>query len=188
MSQASRLPAVGRDRRRACRRCARPVRSSRPTPARQRSTSTLSTAHVLARSAAVCPRARTRRGSGRARAASARRSSRRRAATSSSSPGTTPGTGASSSACRRASSRAASRSTPSSTGIYREHPDVDAILHVHASLDGIPATEVNYPCGTEELAADVARLLAAEPDPARAARASRRSSTGWRRACSRWCR
>ena len=35
-----------------------------------------------------------------------------------------------------------------------EHPDVDAILHVHAWLEGIPATEVNYPCGTEELAAE----------------------------------
>lgn len=52
--------------------------------------------------------------------------------------------------------------------IYREHPDVGAILHVHAWLDGIVATEVNYPCGTEELADTVARLLAAEPDPAHA--------------------
>jgi class II aldolase/adducin N-terminal domain-containing protein len=52
--------------------------------------------------------------------------------------------------------------------IYREHPDVGAILHVHAWLEGIPATEVNYPCGTEELAANVALLLAAEPDPAHA--------------------
>ena len=52
--------------------------------------------------------------------------------------------------------------------IYREHPDVGAILHVHAWLEGIPATEVNYPCGTEELAANVADLLAAEPDPAHA--------------------
>ena len=52
--------------------------------------------------------------------------------------------------------------------IYREHPDIDAILHVHAWVEGVPATEVNYPCGTEELAADVAALLAAEPDPAHA--------------------
>jgi ribulose-5-phosphate 4-epimerase/fuculose-1-phosphate aldolase len=49
--------------------------------------------------------------------------------------------------------------------IYRAHPDVGAILHVHAWLDGIAATEVNYPCGTEELASTVARLLAEEPDP-----------------------
>jgi hypothetical protein len=52
--------------------------------------------------------------------------------------------------------------------IYQEHPDVGAILHVHAWIDGVPATEVNYPCGTEELAANVAELLAAEPDPAHA--------------------
>ena len=52
--------------------------------------------------------------------------------------------------------------------IYKEHPDVGAILHVHAWVEGVPATEVNYPCGTEELAADVAALLAAEPDPAHA--------------------
>jgi len=52
--------------------------------------------------------------------------------------------------------------------IYMEHPDVGAILHIHAWVEGVPATEVNYPCGTEELAADVARLLAAEPDPAHA--------------------
>jgi len=52
--------------------------------------------------------------------------------------------------------------------IYMEHPDVGAILHVHAWLEGIPATEVNFPCGTEELATNVAQLLAAEPDPARA--------------------
>ena len=53
-------------------------------------------------------------------------------------------------------------------GIYQAHPDVGAILHVHAWLEGIPATEVNYPCGTEELAQNVAELLAAEPDPAHA--------------------
>ncbi|MHB8642167.1 MAG: class II aldolase/adducin family protein [Gaiellaceae bacterium] len=52
--------------------------------------------------------------------------------------------------------------------IYREHPDVGAILHVHAWMKGVPATEINYPCGTEELAEAVARLLGAEPDPAHA--------------------
>ena len=52
--------------------------------------------------------------------------------------------------------------------IYRDHPDVGAILHVHAWVDGVVATEVNYPCGTEELAQNVADLLAAEPDPAHA--------------------
>ena len=49
--------------------------------------------------------------------------------------------------------------------IYREHPGVGAILHVHAWVEGVPATEVNYPCGTEELAANVAELLAREADP-----------------------
>jgi ribulose-5-phosphate 4-epimerase/fuculose-1-phosphate aldolase len=49
--------------------------------------------------------------------------------------------------------------------IYREHPGVGAILHVHAWVEGVPAIEVNFPCGTEELAANVAELLAREPDP-----------------------
>ncbi|MEX1357231.1 MAG: class II aldolase/adducin family protein [Gaiellaceae bacterium] len=52
--------------------------------------------------------------------------------------------------------------------IYREHPDVGAILHVHAWMEGIPATDVNYPCGTEELARGVADLIGREPDPAQA--------------------
>ena len=49
--------------------------------------------------------------------------------------------------------------------IYRAHPGVGAILHVHAWVEGIAATAVNFPCGTEELATSVAELLAAEPDP-----------------------
>jgi hypothetical protein len=52
--------------------------------------------------------------------------------------------------------------------IYQQHPSVESILHVHAWMDGIPATELNFPCGTEELATSVAALLADEPDPARA--------------------
>jgi ribulose-5-phosphate 4-epimerase/fuculose-1-phosphate aldolase len=52
--------------------------------------------------------------------------------------------------------------------IYRDHPDVGAILHVHAWVEGVAATEVNFPCGTEELAQNVADLLAAEADPAHA--------------------
>ena len=35
-------------------------------------------------------------------------------------------------------------------------------------MEGIAATDVNFPCGTEELALGVARLLAREPDPAHA--------------------
>ena len=49
--------------------------------------------------------------------------------------------------------------------IYQAHPGVGAILHVHAWMEDIPATDVNYPCGTEELAVSVAELLAAEPNP-----------------------
>ena len=52
--------------------------------------------------------------------------------------------------------------------IYRENPEVGAILHVHAWIDGIEATEINYPCGSEELAESVAALVAAAPDPGHA--------------------
>ena len=49
-----------------------------------------------------------------------------------------------------------------------EHDLMGAILHVHAWVSGIEATDVNYPCGTEELATSVARLVASAPEPARA--------------------
>jgi hypothetical protein len=52
--------------------------------------------------------------------------------------------------------------------IYREHPDVGAILHVHAWMDGVPSTEFNYPCGTYELGKAVADIVREEPEPARA--------------------
>jgi ribulose-5-phosphate 4-epimerase/fuculose-1-phosphate aldolase len=52
--------------------------------------------------------------------------------------------------------------------IYREHPDVRAILHVHAWIQGTIATEINYPCGTVELATSVADLVRQSPDPSRA--------------------
>jgi len=52
--------------------------------------------------------------------------------------------------------------------IYRENPEVGAILHVHAWMEGIPATDVNFPCGTQELATAVAGLVAAAADPAHA--------------------
>ena len=52
--------------------------------------------------------------------------------------------------------------------IYREHPEVGAILHVHAWMSGVASTEVNYPCGTEELAVAVAELVRQAPDPAHA--------------------
>jgi ribulose-5-phosphate 4-epimerase/fuculose-1-phosphate aldolase len=53
--------------------------------------------------------------------------------------------------------------------IYRRFPDVGAIVHVHAWLDGVPCTGQNYPCGTIELARDVADLLGRTDRPARTA-------------------
>jgi ribulose-5-phosphate 4-epimerase/fuculose-1-phosphate aldolase len=52
--------------------------------------------------------------------------------------------------------------------IYREHPEVGAILHVHGWIDGTVSTDVNYPCGTLQLAASVADLVRAAPEPGRA--------------------
>jgi ribulose-5-phosphate 4-epimerase/fuculose-1-phosphate aldolase len=52
--------------------------------------------------------------------------------------------------------------------IYQGHPDVGAILHVHAWVEGVPATDINYPCGTAELARAVSDIIDAEPDPSRA--------------------
>jgi hypothetical protein len=52
--------------------------------------------------------------------------------------------------------------------IYREHPSVGAIIHVHAWMDGIESTHINYPCGTRELALAVSELIRQAPDPSRA--------------------
>ncbi len=52
--------------------------------------------------------------------------------------------------------------------IYQEHPSVGAIMHIHAWVDGIEATEFNFPCGTAELADAVAEIIRRAPDPARA--------------------
>ncbi len=52
--------------------------------------------------------------------------------------------------------------------IYTQHPGVGAILHVHAWMDGIQSTDVNYPCGTRELAQAVSDLVNRSPDPDRA--------------------
>ncbi len=49
--------------------------------------------------------------------------------------------------------------------IYRRHPEVGAILHVHGWIDGIQSTHLNFPCGSEELAVSVSDALAREPDP-----------------------
>jgi ribulose-5-phosphate 4-epimerase/fuculose-1-phosphate aldolase len=52
--------------------------------------------------------------------------------------------------------------------IYREHEEVGAILHVHAWMEGTRATEINFPCGTVELAGAVAELVRGSPDPGHA--------------------
>ncbi len=52
--------------------------------------------------------------------------------------------------------------------IYREHPTVGAIIHVHAWMDGVRSTEINYPCGTIELAEAVAQAVREADDPSRA--------------------
>jgi len=43
--------------------------------------------------------------------------------------------------------------------IYRTFPEVGAIVHVHAWIDGVACTRQNYPCGTIELAEEVVHLL-----------------------------
>jgi len=52
--------------------------------------------------------------------------------------------------------------------IYTENPGVGAIVHVHAWMDGVPQTEINYPCGTYELGRAVAEKVRQAPDPTRA--------------------
>ncbi len=52
--------------------------------------------------------------------------------------------------------------------IYTAHPSIGAIIHVHAWMDGVPSTQVQYPCGTLQLAQAVAQLVADSPNPNRA--------------------
>jgi ribulose-5-phosphate 4-epimerase/fuculose-1-phosphate aldolase len=52
--------------------------------------------------------------------------------------------------------------------VYRDHPGVNAIIHVHAWMDGIVSTEFNFPCGTYELGEAVAEVVRQAPDPTRA--------------------
>ena len=51
--------------------------------------------------------------------------------------------------------------------IYREHPDVGAILHVHGWMRDIRSTDFNYPCGTRELGRAVAGIVREAEDPSR---------------------
>jgi ribulose-5-phosphate 4-epimerase/fuculose-1-phosphate aldolase len=52
--------------------------------------------------------------------------------------------------------------------IYRQNPDVGAILHVHAWIDGIESTQLVFPCGSEQLGCAVADLVRRSADPAEA--------------------
>ena len=52
--------------------------------------------------------------------------------------------------------------------IYQQNPDVGAILHVHAWVDGIESTQLVFPCGSEQLANAVAELVRRCPDPSEA--------------------
>ena len=52
--------------------------------------------------------------------------------------------------------------------IYREHPDVGAIVHVHGWIDGVEPTRINYPCGTIELAQAVADAVRRASDASQA--------------------
>ena len=52
--------------------------------------------------------------------------------------------------------------------IYTEHPHVGAIVHVHAWMEHIKSTTINYPCGTIQLASAVADVVRQSPTPERA--------------------
>lgn len=53
--------------------------------------------------------------------------------------------------------------------IYTSFPEVGAIVHVHAWMEGVLCTRQNYPCGTRELAQEVVDLLHRSDDPSRTA-------------------
>lgn len=52
-------------------------------------------------------------------------------------------------------------------GIYRKHPEIGALIHIHAWVVGIPTTTVNYPCGTVEMGEAMSDLLDRDPHPER---------------------
>lgn len=51
--------------------------------------------------------------------------------------------------------------------VYERHPEIGAMIHIHAWVDGVPTTEVNYPCGTVEMGAAMADLFDRDPSPER---------------------
>ncbi len=52
-------------------------------------------------------------------------------------------------------------------GIYRSLPAIGAMIHIHAWVDGIETTSINYPCGTVEMGDAMADLLHHDPHPER---------------------
>ena len=52
-------------------------------------------------------------------------------------------------------------------GIYRRHPEIGAIIHIHAWVDEVATTTVNYPCGTVEMGDAMSTLLDQDPHPER---------------------
>jgi hypothetical protein len=51
--------------------------------------------------------------------------------------------------------------------VYERHPEIGAMIHVHAWVDGIPTTQVNYPCGTVEMGEAMADLFDQAQTPER---------------------
>jgi ribulose-5-phosphate 4-epimerase/fuculose-1-phosphate aldolase len=52
--------------------------------------------------------------------------------------------------------------------IYGAFPQVGAIVHVHAWIEGVSVTRQNYHCGTIDLAREVTAMIEQTPDPGRA--------------------
>ena len=52
-------------------------------------------------------------------------------------------------------------------GVYRRHPEIGAIIHIHAWVDDVATTTVNYPCGTIEMGDAMSELLDRDPHPDR---------------------
>ena len=50
-------------------------------------------------------------------------------------------------------------------GIYRRHPRIGALIHIHAWVEGVVSTTVNYPCGTIEMGQAMSDLLDQDPHP-----------------------
>ncbi|MGC8487189.1 MAG: class II aldolase/adducin family protein [Clostridia bacterium] len=52
-------------------------------------------------------------------------------------------------------------------GVYRRHPEIGAIIHIHAWVDDVATTTVNYPCGTVEMGDAMSDLLDRDLHPER---------------------